>query len=111
MKLNFERTGAVVVVTSLARVDGSNASAFEEALCEIVQDGDRALVIDFAPLKYIGSAGLRAILVTVGKLSARGAGFGICALPAPAQKIFSSIVHDLIPVYKTKEEAVAAFGG
>ena len=108
MRLYFERTDGVVVVTSCARVDGSNAKAFENVLRKIVQESDRALIIDFGPLKYISSTGLRAILVTAKELSAQGVGFGICALGAPIQRVFSIGVDKVVAVYETKEEAVAS---
>ncbi len=111
MRLYFERTGGVVVVTSCARVDGSNAKAFEKVLDKIVQESDRALIIDFGPLKYISSTGLRAILVTAKNLRAQGVGFGICALGAPIRRVFSIGVDKVVAVYETKEEAVASLGG
>ena len=109
MRLYFERTDGVVVVKSCARVDGSNAKAFENVLRKIVQESDRALIIDFGPLMYISSTGLRAILVTSRELSAQAVGFGICALGAPIRRVFSIGVDKVVAVYETKEEAVAAF--
>ena len=46
MELDFERTDGLVVVTGCMRVDGSNARDFEKALRDIIQDDDRALVLD-----------------------------------------------------------------
>ena len=111
MRLNFERTHGVVTVTSCARVDGNNARAFELALCEIVQDGDRALVVDFEPLKYIGSAGLRAILLTAQYLHKRSVGFGLCELEPYIRKVFAIGVDRVVSIYKTRQEAVASFSG
>jgi anti-sigma B factor antagonist len=111
MQLNFERTNGVVVVTGCARVDGRNARSFEKALRDIAQDGDHALVVDFGQLQYIGSAGLRALLMSANNFSAQGLGFGIFALPAHVRRVFAISVDNLIAIYETKEDAVAALSG
>lgn len=109
MKLNFERKHGVVIVTSCARIDGNNAPAFESALCEIVQEGDRALVVDFEPLKYISSAGLRAILLTAKNLHQRAVGFGLCEIEPHVRKLFAIGVDEVVSIHKTQQEAVASF--
>ncbi|MDE0106586.1 MAG: STAS domain-containing protein [Bryobacterales bacterium] len=109
MKLNFERTQGVVIVTSCARVDSDNAGAFQRALCEILQEGDRALVVDFTPLNYIGSAGLRAILLTAKDLGQRAVGFGLCEIEPHVRKLFAIGVDEVVSIHKTRKEAVASF--
>ena len=109
MKLSFERTHGVVIVTCCARIDGDNAPAFERALCELVQEGDRALVLDFEPLKYIGSAGLRAILLTAKNLDERAVGFSLCGIEPHARKVFAIGVDEVVSIHKTRKEAVASF--
>ena len=109
MELDFERTDGLVVVTGCMRVDGSNARDFEKALRDIIQDDDRALVLDFEPLTYISSAGLRAILLTAKNLQKRGAGFGICTLAPPIREVFAISGFDkIISTDETKDEAVAS---
>ncbi len=112
MELDFERTDGMVVITACMRVDGSNARDFEKALRDIMQDDDRALVLDFEPLVYISSAGLRALLLTAKSLQKRGAGFGVCALATPIREVFAISGFDkIIATYETKSEAVASLNG
>lgn len=109
MELEFERTDDLVVVTACMRVDGSNARDFEQALRDIIQDNDCALVLDFGPLTYISSAGLRAILLTAKNLQKRGARFGVCTLSTPIREVFAISGFDkIIPTYETKSKAVAS---
>ena len=109
MKLSFERTDGVVVITSSQRIDSSNARAFERAVGEIFEDSDRALVMDCGPLEYIGSAGLRAFIVIARNLIERGAGFSICALRDPIQQVFAVGVDKFVSIHTTKEEGIASF--
>ncbi len=111
MKLHFERMHGVVIVTSCARIDGDNAATFERALGEIVQEGDRALVVDFEPLEYISSAGLRAILLTARNLDKRAVGFGLCEIEPHFRKLFTIGVDEVVSIHKTRKEAVASFSG
>lgn len=111
MKLGFERTHGVVIVTCCARIDSDNAPGFERALCEIVQEGDRALVLDFEPLEYIGSAGLRAILLTAKNLDKRAVGFGLCEIEPHVRKLFAIGVDEVVSIHKTRKEAIASFSG
>ena len=108
MKLGFERTDGVVVVKSCRRVDGRNAEAFRRAVLDVFEDSDRALVIDFEPLEYIGSTGLRAILMIAKKVSGRGAGFSICALGVPIEQVFTVGLHKIVSIHETKEQALAS---
>ena len=109
MKLSFERTDDVVIVKSCRRVASGNAEAFERAVLKILEDSDRALAIDFGPLQYIGSAGLRAILVIARDLSEHGAGFSIFGLGAQFEQVFSIGVDKIVSIHKTKEQALASF--
>lgn len=111
MKLSFERTHGIVIATCCARLDGNNAQAFERALCTIVEEGDRALVVDFELLKYIGSAGLRAILLTAKNLDKRAVGFALCEIEPHVRKLFAIGVDEVVSIYKTRKEAVASFSG
>ncbi len=112
MELDFERTDGLVVINGCTRIDGSNARDFEKALRDIVQDDDRALLLDFEPLAYISSAGLRAILLTAKNLQKRDAGFGICRLAPPIREVFAISGFDkIIATYETKDEAIAALKG
>ena len=106
MKLTFERTDGAIVITSCQRIDSGNARAFERAVGEILQDSDRALVMDCGPLEYIGSAGLRALIVIARSLRERGAGFSICALGDPIQQVFAVGVNKFVSIHATKEEAI-----
>lgn len=112
MELDVERADGLVVVTGCLRVDGSNASDFENALRDIMQADDRALVLDFEPLTYISSAGLRVLLLTAKNMQKRGAGFGICTLAPPIREVFAISGFDkIISTYESKDEAVASLKG
>ena len=63
MEISTERKGDVLVAGAQDRIDGANAREFQEALQAVIDDSDRAVVLDLEQLTYISSAGLRVILL------------------------------------------------
>ena len=111
MELVTERLNGIVFGEAWSRVDGTNARDFEVALRNAIAEEDRALIIDFEHLKYISSAGLRAILLTAKLLQRRNAGFGICFLSEPIREVFEISGFDkIISIYASRAEALAALG-
>lgn len=111
MKLVIEHLNGIAVAEACSRVDGTNAREFEAALREAVASEDRALVVDCEQLKYISSAGLRAILIIAKLLQRRNAGFGICSLAAPIREIFEISGFDkIIAIHSSRADALAALG-
>ena len=62
MELQNERRGESLVVRVSGRLDADSTPAFEAHCQQAVAQGERALILDFGPLEYISSAGLRGVL-------------------------------------------------
>ncbi len=109
MDLAVERVDGILVVQATDRIDGTNASAFEQALSGELKAEDRGLVISMHNLVYISSAGLRAILMTAKMLRRSSSKLAICALQNPIREVFEISGFDkIIPIYDDKQEALAA---
>ena len=83
MGINIEREGATVVAKIDGRLDGANAQEFQGDLTDAIEDSDRAVILDFADLSYISSAGLRVILITAKALKRQDAELAVCSLSDP----------------------------
>ena len=79
MEISTERKGDVLVAGAQDRIDGANAREFQEALQAVIDDSDRAVVLDLEQLTYISSAGLRVILL-MGRMLQRQNGKFRCLL-------------------------------
>ena len=65
--------------------------------------------MNFEALKFLGSAGLRAVFMTASDLEKRGAGLAVCSPPKPIAKVMRlSGMDQLIPVHSSRAEALAA---
>jgi len=112
MKVETSVFGSTAVATVTGRVDSATAKDFGQALRAIVDQGVNALVIDCSGLKYMNSAGLHVLLVTIRKTDAEGVGFALCRVPDHILELLevSGFVR-VIRVYDTLDDARAGLSG
>ena len=82
MEVNAERDGATLIAKTEGRVDGTNATEFQDALKGAISNDDKAVILDFGELSYISSAGLRVILLTAKDMRTANVKFAVCS-PVP----------------------------
>ena len=112
MAINIERDGGTVIAKIDGRLDGANAQEFQGDLTGAIEDSDRAVILDFANLSYISSAGLRVILITAKALRRQDAELAVCSLSDPIREVFEISGFDqIIPVRDTQADAIAAISG
>jgi anti-anti-sigma factor len=92
-----ERKALVVTVTG--RMDGLTAPDFDRQAATWVKPG-RLVVLDFAQLNYVSSAGLRSILMLSKQLKAVGGSLTLCSLAGFIQEVIElSGFNAFLPVY------------
>lgn len=87
MEIKVETLGDVTVVVPVARVDSSTAKAFEAKVLQVVNTGVARIIIDFAELDYISSAGLRVVLVGA-KMTRAPRKFVLCGMKPHIREVF-----------------------
>ena len=112
MEVTTERHEGVLVATVSGRIDPKSAGALQTAITAALRDGDRAVILDFEQLAYIGNVGLRALRIIARLLRDHGAAMAICSPRGVVAAVFSgSGVDTLIRVYPTRDAALAALDG
>lgn len=71
MKLNTQKEGTELVIALEGRLDTTSAPQLDEAVKTSI-DGVENLIMDFAALEYISSAGLRVLLSTQKVMNKQG---------------------------------------
>lgn len=71
MEITKELVGTTLTMKIAGRLDASNAQELTNALNASL-DGVKDLIFDFAELKYIASAGLRALLMAQKRMNKQG---------------------------------------
>ena len=109
MDLTAERHENVLSLEVRGRLDWVTSDTFREAIKDTVKETDRALIMDFRELDFIGSAGLRVILLTAKSLLERDAKLLLCGLSDPVRDVFRVTgFEQLLPIHETMAEARAS---
>ena len=87
MEIREEQADGVMVLVPIARVDSATAKAFEGRVLAAVNTGAAKIIIDFAELDYISSAGLRVVLVGA-KMTRAPRKFALCGMKPHIREIF-----------------------
>ena len=112
LDLTWSRNGEVLVARPKGRIYSSNYPDWQTALERGISLDDTALVVDFAEVPYLSSAGLRVLLTTAKQFDQPGRAFAICQLPRTVRKVLASSGFDrVVTVYDSEAEAVAAITG
>jgi anti-sigma B factor antagonist len=83
-----ERHGGVLVLSPRGRLDNDNAAEFELAAQELINAGERHIVVDLAGLNYASNAGLR-VLGKMGKaLRTPTTSLRLCGLTPVLRQVF-----------------------
>jgi anti-anti-sigma factor len=83
-----ERHGGVLVLSPRGRLDNDNAAEFELAAQELINAGERHIVVDLAGLNYASNAGLR-VLGKMGKaLRTPSTSLRLCGLTPVLRQVF-----------------------
>ncbi|MCY4305855.1 MAG: STAS domain-containing protein [Aestuariivita sp.] len=109
MKLKVSKHNDVTISEVAGRIDGTTARDFEEQVTATIQEKGGPLVCDLAGVTYISSAGLRSILVVAKRLAKEGNFFTVCGHTGTVAEVFRiSGFEKIIPMHKTRDEALAA---
>ncbi|MDE0057704.1 MAG: STAS domain-containing protein [Defluviicoccus sp.] len=111
MEVTVERNDDVLSLGLKGRIDYTTAPAFDEAVERAMTETDRALILDFEGVAFIGSAGLRVILLRGKALQDRDVELVLCALSDPVRGVFQVTGFDqLFPIHATAADARASLG-
>lgn len=111
MEVTAERNDDVLSLGLKGRIDYTTAPAFDEAVDQAIAETDRALILDFEGVAFIGSAGLRVILLKGRALRERDVEMVLCALSDPVRGVFEVTGFDrLFPIHGSAAEARASLG-
>jgi anti-anti-sigma factor len=111
MEVNAERAGATLIAKTGGRVDGTNATEFQDALKDVIASDDQAVILDFEELSYISSAGLRVILLTAKDMRTANVKFAVCSLSQSVRDVFTISGFDqIIDIHDDQQTALSAVG-
>jgi anti-anti-sigma factor len=110
VEIQRENISGVAVVAPVGRVDSNSARDVESVLLPLF-DESAPVVVDFAMLSYISSAGLRVLLLAARRSKATGIPLALGGMSKPVDEVFKiSGFAKLFQIYPDRSHALAALG-
>lgn len=110
MEINERQQGDVTVFLVAGSLDSNSSSTLDERIMAALEAGGNKLVLDFSPLDYISSAGLRVINKTAKKLKHTNGKVVACSMPDYIKEVFEIAGFDhFLTIAPSLDEALKAF--
>ena len=109
MEIHKEQIGDAYVVSANGRLDGIYSTAFAKEVGELIAGEMPKILIDFADIDFVTSAGIRAVLILMNKAKASGALFALCGVNDQVREVLdTSGLAAIITIYPGRSEGLAA---
>lgn len=103
--------GKATVLALAGRLDSNTCGDLESRLLGAIDAGAGAVVVDFADLAYVSSAGLRVLLMAAKRLRAADGKLALCGLNDNIREVFAMSGFDkILTITGSRAEAVDAVG-
>ena len=78
LEIKEDRTGEVLVLTLVGRLDSTNTYAFNSTIMGHIVNGERSLIVELGRLDFISSSGLAVLQKAARKLASRRGHVVLC---------------------------------
>lgn len=107
MEVLVEEKGEVIVVKIEGRVDAATSPQLEKKLNSIIDSGYFKLILNFADVDYLSSAGMRLMLAITKKLKSLEGKLVACNMNEEIMEIIKMAgFQNVIEIYPTEEESM-----
>ena len=107
MELTEEKLGAITMIGIAGRLDTTNYGILETRLMNMIEGGEKKIILDCSKMDYISSSGLRIFLMALKKIKLAGGGFILFGLQETIREIFEIAgFNTIFKICATREEAM-----
>ena len=96
--------GIVLEVTG--RIDSVTAESFDKTMTGLLDEMPRSLVLDFANVEFLSSAGIRVLMLAARRTRASGIRLALCSLRGNINQIF--VISGIVPIFSIHADRAAA---
>ncbi|MFW5733771.1 MAG: STAS domain-containing protein [Oceanidesulfovibrio sp.] len=108
LDFTMEKRGSHFVLKARGRMDNKTSPEFATKFEQILEAGEKHIVVDLSDLEYISSAGLRALLNAGMHLRSMEGQLSICCLEGMVKDVLDVAgFGQMFPVHGTLREAVS----
>jgi anti-anti-sigma factor len=106
MEINERKAGVVSVLGIKGRLDLEGSETLAQRLHQLIDEGERSLIIDGETLEYISSAGLRVLLVAAKRLKTLSGKIVLSSLKPHIIEVFEIAgFQSILPIYGNADQA------
>lgn len=106
MNIQASERGGFNVLALEGRLDADATPSLQKEIDKLVEAGEHKLIMDFAGLDYISSAGLRIVLATAKKAKGLNGVFRVSGFKPVVKEIFDiSGFTGMLDTYETLDQA------
>jgi len=110
MKTEVVQAADVAIVRLVGNLDMSTCGDVETVLTSLIDGGARKMVLNFAGIDFVSSAGLRVLISAAKKLAAQGGGLRLCSLREQVKLVFDIAgLNAVMPAMEDESGATAGF--
>jgi len=110
VEVTVREEAAATVAVLTGSLDGTTAEAVSKRLGELVSAGAQRLVLDFAAVGYVSSAGLRVLLGSVKETRRQGGDLRLAAVRPEVRKVLDlSGFTSILKLFPAVDDALASF--
>ncbi len=111
IKLKIDEKNEISVLNVSGYLDAHTASKFESKIQEIIKSEKYKIILNFAELEYISSAGLGVIMGNIEDIRNHDGDIKLTGMSDKIYRVFDLVgFPSLYEIFKTQEEAESAFG-
>jgi anti-anti-sigma factor len=104
MQVETKKESGITTVSIKGRMDAVTTPEIESRLTQLVDGGEKRLLINMGELEYISSAGLRALLATAKRLKSEQGDIAFANLGGHVREVFEiSGFYSIFKVYDSIE--------
>lgn len=110
MKIVEEQNCDVAIFKLSGRLDTNTSPALEEKVLQAIDHGSSKIIVDFAALDYVSSAGLRVLNLAAKRLSHKDGKIILCSMQDYIKEVFEIAGFDtFIPIVSDMGVAMTQF--
>jgi anti-anti-sigma factor len=107
MKITTRDSADMKIVDVEGKLDSNSSDEAQKYLAQLMDQGVSEILINFKNLEFIGSAGLRVLLLTQKRLKASGGEIRICNANEQVQSVFgSSGFNKFLTIFNSESDAL-----
>jgi anti-anti-sigma factor len=109
LELIEEKGDRIIIVIARGRLDSNTSQVFGARLEKLTSLAEPRVVLDFAVIEFMSSAGLRVILALHKRVRAARGMLTLCAVQAPVREVLDITgFADMLGVHSARADAISA---